>query len=196
MAADLDILRGLLRRTIASPDDGMRGVLDLRLGRGDLWLALALTIILSVVLVALTQGTSFLLPVGTQAVVVGPMAYGVILGSGLVLMVFAVHFVGRVLGGKGQFVDALAAVVWLEMLGVFLRGVLLVASLFSATAESLVAVLGTIYLIWCLVRFVRVVHEFDGIGRAIGTLLLSFFGITLGLIPLITLIGVNAVQGF
>mgnify|MGYP001554125405 CR=1 FL=1 len=195
MAADTDILRDLLRRTLNNPADGVRGVIDLALDRRDLWLALLLTTVLSVLLASFTQGPGLVLPLGGDPVIVGPLTYAVILGSGLVILVFALYFMGRVLGGTGSFPATLATIVWLEVLGLIARTAQAVASWISGSAESIVAILGTIYLLWCLIRFTNELHGFDSMGKSILTLVLVFIGITFGVLPILTLIGVGASQG-
>lgn len=195
MAVETELLRDLLRRTLNNPADGARGVIDLGLDRRDLWLALMLTTVLSVLLVTFTQGPGLVLPLGGDPVVVGPLTYAVILGSGLVILVFALHFVGRMLGGTGSFPATLSVIVWLEVLGLIARTAQAVASWVSGSAESIVAILGTIYLLWCLIRFTNELHGFDSVGKSILTLFLVFIGITFGILPILTLIGVGASQG-
>ena len=195
MSAETELLGALLRRTLNNPADGARGVIDLGLARRDLWFALLLTTILSVFLLSLTQGPSLYLPMGGEAVVVGPLTYAVILGSGLVVLVFALYFMGRILGGVGTFPATLAIIVWLEVLGLIARSAQAVASWISGSAEMIVAVLGTVYLLWCLIRFTNELHEFNSIGKSILTLVLVFLGITFGILPILTLIGVGASQG-
>lgn len=195
MATETDMLRDLLRRTLANPGEGARAVINLDIDRRGLWLALMLTTILSVMLVTLTQGPGLLLPMGGEPVTVGPLTYAMILGSGLVVLVFALFFVGRALGGTGTFPATLGIVVWLEVLGLGVRAMQAVAAIFSGAAESLIAIGGTVYLLWCLVRFTNELHGFDSMGKAVGTLVLVFVGITFGLLPLLTLIGVGASQG-
>lgn len=195
MSAETELLGALLRRTLNNPADGARGVIDLGLARRDLWFALLLTTILSVFLLSLTQGPSLYLPMGGEPVVVGPLTYAVILGSGLVVLVFALYFMGRILGGVGTFPATLAIIVWLEVLGLIARSAQAVASWISGSAEMIVAVLGTVYLLWCLIRFTNELHEFNSIGKSILTLVLVFLGITFGILPILTLIGVGASQG-
>lgn len=195
MAAETDLVRELLRRTLTNPSDGVRGMIDLDLDRRELWLALLLTTVLSVLLVSISQGPGLVLPIGGDPVIVGPMTYAAILVSGLVILVFALFFMGRLLGGTGSLPATLAAIVWLEVLGLIARTAQAVASWVSGSAESIVAIVGTVYLLWCLIRFTDEVHGFDSIGKSILTLVLVFLGITFGLLPILTLIGVGASQG-
>ena len=191
MATETDILRVLFHRTVLSPADGARGVIELDLPRGDLWLALLLTTILSVLTLAIQAPfAGFVLPGNGGPIIVSPWAYVVILGSGLVMLVFLLYFVGQLLGGTGRFVDILAVVAWLEGVGVVVRVVQMFASLMGPALAGIAVLAGTAFLVWCLIRFIEVAHRFNGPGRAMGAIFLSFFGVAVGIMPLLTVIGV------
>lgn len=191
MAAEDDLLRALFHRTVLSPTDGARAVIALDLPRVDLWLALMLTTVLSVLTLGVRAPfAGFPLPGNGGTVIVSPFAYAVILGSGLVMLVFLLYFAGQILGGKGRFVDILAVVAWLEGVGVVVRVIQMFASLMGPALYGIAVLAGTAFLVWCLIRFVEVAHRFAGPGRAMGTIFLSFFGVAVGIMPLLTVIGV------
>ena len=84
-----------------------RRVMALPLPRAARWQALALVIVLSMlfgqVAVLLMAGQ------GPDALMVG-----MIQGAVLLMLVYGVHMVGRVLGGRGAFEDALILIAWLQ----------------------------------------------------------------------------------
>jgi len=169
----------LIWRSIASPDQVGAGIAGLRLPRDALWMALALATVVSVLAMNVTGPADF---GPAQPARPGPLAQVLILGSLLVMAVFALHFAGRALGGAGRFGTALAMVAWLEVMGVTLRlagfglGVLL-GPVASAALPALAAGL----LIWITLHFVRALHGFAGLGGAVATLVLALLTLGLGL---------------
>ena len=195
MSPELERLWGLLRLTLQSPAEGARAVIDLGLSRKELWLSLALVTVLSVLLMALSTGTVMVLPLGVEPLFVSPLGYGMIMGSGLVLLVFALHYTGQALGGTGAFAASLAVVVWLEVMSLALRVVQVVVGFLSSGLEAVVALGAAVFLFWCLIRFTDEVHHFNSVGKSILTLVLALVGISVGITIILTFIGVSATQG-
>lgn len=195
MSPELERLWGLVRLTLQSPAEGARAVINLGLSRNDLWLSLALVTVLSVLLMVLSTGTVMVLPLGVDPLYVSPIGYGVIMGSGLVLLVFAIHYTGQALGGKGIFSDSLALVVWLEVMSLALRLVQVLVGLISTGLAAVIALGAAVFLFWCLIRFTDEVHQFNSVGKSILTLVLALVGISVGITIILTFIGVGATQG-
>lgn len=195
MSPELERLWGLVRLTLQSPAEGARAVINLGLSRNDLWLSLALVTVLSVLLMVLSTGTVMVLPLGVDPLYVSPIGYGVIMGSGLVLLVFAIHYTGQALGGKGTFSESLAVVVWLEVMSLALRLVQVLVGLISTGMAAVIALGAAVFLFWCLIRFTDEVHQFNSVGKSILTLVLALVGISVGITIILTFIGVGATQG-
>jgi hypothetical protein len=195
MSPELERLWGLVRLTLQSPAEGARAVINLGLSRNDLWLSLALVTVLSVLLMVLSTGTVMVLPLGVDPLYVSPIGYGVIMGSGLVLLVFAIHYTGQALGGKGTFSESLAVVVWLEVMSLALRLVQVLVGLVSTGLAAVIALGAAVFLFWCLIRFTDEVHQFNSVGKSILTLVLALVGISVGITIILTFIGVGATQG-
>lgn len=195
MSPELERLWGLVRLTLQSPAEGARAVINLGLSRNDLWLSLALVTVLSVLLMVLSTGTVMVLPLGVDPLYVSPIGYGVIMGSGLVLLVFAIHYTGQALGGKGSFSESLAVVVWLEVMSLALRLVQVLVGLVSTGLAAVIALGAAVFLFWCLIRFTDEVHQFNSVGKSILTLVLALVGISVGITIILTFIGVGATQG-
>ncbi|MBI1418175.1 MAG: hypothetical protein GC146_13215 [Limimaricola sp.] len=159
--------------------------------RGTLWSALALVVVLSVLLVWVTQGPmAIVLPEGT--IDVSPFTYALILGGILVTMIFAVNFTGRMVGGTGGFGATIALVAWLEAVAMVVRLMITLVSYLSLPVAEILSILGLIALLRCLLAFVNVLHGFASMWKAFGVLVLAFFGMGLGLTILLALIGVGA----
>jgi hypothetical protein len=187
----------LLALTVRDPAEAARMLLSLHLSRGVLWQALALVTIVSVLVVALSPGPmpDAATAEGTDALFLSPFAYATILGASLVILVFALHFTGAALGGTGSFAGTLTLVTWLEVLATAVRVVQVVTLLVAPVAAGIVSIAGLVLLFWTLVNFIRVLHGFDTLGRAILTLLLAIAGMSVGLMLILGLIGVGVAGG-
>ncbi len=187
----------LLALTVRDPAEAARLLLSLRLSRGVLWQALALVTIVSVLVVGLSPGPmpEAATAEGTDALFLSPFAYATILGASLVMLVFALHFTGAALGGTGSFAGTLTLVTWLEVLATAIRVVQVVTLLVAPVAAGIVSIAGLVLLGWTLVNFIRVLHGFDTLGRAVLTLLLAIAGMSVGLMLILGLIGVGVAGG-
>ena len=111
----------LILRTITDPAGAADVVLSMNLGRGFLWQALLLVCALSALFMGAFGGEELVIPMGDTNLLLSPIGYAFVLGSGLVLMVFALHYTGGALDGQGRFEDSLAAIVWIEVLALVFR---------------------------------------------------------------------------
>lgn len=186
------VLWPLILRTIADPAGAAQVVLSFKLSRGVLWQALLLVCVLSALLMGAFGGEEMAVPMGENALLLTPVGYAFVLGAGLVLMVFGLHFTGAALDGQGRFEDALAAIVWIEVVALVFRLLqIVVAFLLGADIAAFLSFLGVVILLWVLVNFINVMHRFDSLGKAIGTLILAVLGISLGMSLIIAIIGVG-----
>jgi hypothetical protein len=184
-------MAALIWQSVVAPRAAARILIGLNLPRLVLWQALVLVTVVSVLLVALTQGPMPEIPADTpQPIEITPFAYAMILGSSLVLLVFALYYTGQALGGTGQFTGALAIVIWLEVLAMCVRLAQVVLSVFGSGPELALSLVGMALLFWALLNFIAELHDFDSIGRALLTLVLAVFGISLGVALILSAIGV------
>lgn len=182
----------LILHTLRDPVGAAEVVLSLNLGRVVLWQALLLVCVLSALLMGSFGGEEMIIPMGNNTLFLTPIGYAFVLGAGLVLMVFAIHFTGGALDGAGRFEDALAAIVWLEVLALVFRvAQIAIALVFGGEIAAFLSFLGVIVLLWTLINFINVVHRFDSIGKALGVLVLSVLGISIGMSMIIAFIGVG-----
>jgi Yip1 domain len=122
---------------------------------------------------------------------VGPAATGFIQLALLVVMVFAVFWIGRAMGGTGSFEESILLVAWLQFVMVCLQVVQTGVLLVSTTIAEIFGLLGIVLFLWLLTNFVAVLHGFTSLFKVFVMILVSAFGIAFGLSILLTLIGVT-----
>jgi len=199
MEADLPRRLGaMIWQSAVDPAQVGRFLVGLNLPRSILWQALVLVTVLSVLLVALTQGAvpeGPAAPGGGGPLVLSPFTYAVILGSSLVLLVFALHFTGAGLGGTGEFGGALTLIVWLEVLAMVFRVIVAGVALILPALSGIASAIGLGLLVWVLINFINVLHGFESLWKSAFTLLVALVGISIGVTVFLTLIGVGAAGG-
>jgi hypothetical protein len=198
MQPDIRGFGALVGQSFLAPAATARILIGLGLSRAVLWQAMLLVTVLSVLLVAITQGAMPNVPPpanGAPPREMTPFSYGLILGGSLVLLVFALHFTGQALGGIGDFGAALTLVVWLEVLAMMIRLGQSAVMLLLPALGGMVSVLGLGLLFWVLLNFINVLHGFDSLWKSAFALLLAVVGISLGVTLILTLIGVGATGG-
>lgn len=186
----------LLQQSLLDPAGAARALLSERPGRRPLWLALILVTCLGVLIAAAVDGPMIVIPIGAEdPLVLTPFPYAVILGASLLVTVVGLYWTGRALGGTGSFADALAIVVWLEVVAIAVRVVQIVVLLLVPPLAWVVSILGLGILLWCLVNFVNELHGYRSLGKAVLTLVLAALGIFLGLSVILAIIGIGATAG-
>ena len=186
-----DVLLPLLWRTVKDPSGAAQEILSWQLSRAILWQVLVLVCALSALTIGMFGGDALALPMGENVLRLSPIGYAFVLGAGLVMMVFAIHYTGASLGGRGNFADALAAVVWIECVALCFRVLQVPLQLINGDLLAIVSIAGVIVLIWAFINFIDQVHEFHSLGKSVATLVLAVVGIILGTSIIIALIGVG-----
>lgn len=179
----------LLLDTIQNPAEVARILLRLELKADVLWMALALVVALSV-LVAAGIGLAMPAPedMPEPPLTLTPFMYTMILGGSLIVMVFALHFTGLMLGGEARFEDTLALVVWLQFLLLALQVAQTAVFLLIPPLAGMATVAAIGIALWVLVNFINEGQRFGHLGRAAATSVLAILGMGLGLSFLISLI--------
>lgn len=162
-------LSALIRLTLQSPRQGAAEVLRQNLGRDALWLMLGLVLVLTTMtsefgrLVIGQSNLSLVDTVLLQAVI-------------FVLMIMALHHVGRYFGGEGSFEGALALVCWLQFIFVVIQVVQVLAFAIMPPASVMIAVFSVGLFFWLVVHFTMELHGFTSIGSVfagvLGTMVL------------------------
>ena len=185
----------LIGRTFKDPAGVARVLVSTRFDRGTLWSALALVTILGVLLIGAIELIAPPPPPDAEMADISPLALTVILGASLVMLVFALHFTGQMLGGTGRFPDALVLMIWFQLMTLVTQVVLSVLVLLLPVLAMVLSLASMGWLLVCLVLFINVMHRFDSVPKAVATLLIAVVGLGVGLSVLLALIGVTVQAG-
>jgi hypothetical protein len=188
MTLTLNNLVAMAWRSVKNPREGAAEILALGIPREALWPALALVVVLSILL---ANVTALLLSSEATAMPVGPAATGFIQLALLVVMVFAVFWIGRAMGGTGSFEESILIVTWLQFIMVCLQVVQAAILVLSTSLAGIFGLLAVVLFLWLLTSFVAVLHGFSSLFRVFVMILVSAFGIAFGLSIILTLIGVT-----
>lgn len=189
MTLTLNSLVAMAVRTVRNPREGATEVLSLGVPREALWPALALVVTLSILL---AKTTAFIVAGDAGAAMpLGPLAMGFTQLLLLVLMVFAIFWIGRSFGGTGSFEEAILLVAWLQFIMICLQVVQTFALVFLPVVAGLIGIAGLALFLWLLTNFVAVLHGFTSLGQVFVMIIVSAFGIAFGLSIILTLIGVS-----
>ncbi len=189
-----DLLRHAVD-SIRAPQDEARWVKSIDLPRGSRWEALLLIVVISVIL---GQISTFIV-LGETNVIMGPllanpMMAGILQMSLLVLMVFAIFWIGRAMGGTGGFGDAILLVAWLQFIMACVQVIQTAALLLIPPLASLIGVVGFVLFFWLLTNFIAELHGFRSLGQVFLMVIVALVGVAFGLSLILAMIGV-AVPG-
>ena len=167
-------LGDLLRLTLNNPKAAAAQVLALPVSVQARWQGLALLVIVSVIM---EQIASALLPVvaGDPVTLMlgGPLQSGAIQAVMMVVVIAAIHLVGRAFGGTGSFSGALILMDWLLAVMLMLQILQVVAILTVPLMGLLIFAAGLILFFWLLTHFTMVLHGFRSAGKVFATILLT-----------------------
>ncbi|ARU00916.1 Yip1 family protein [Yoonia vestfoldensis] len=180
---------------ITDPAGAARQVLDWRLGLGNLWTALALVAVLNVLMLALLQAASPMPVMMQPGMVLTPFRYAMIITIFLFLLVYTIYHIGRMMGGQGSVEDSLTVIVMFQSISVALEAVQVLLVVISPQIASIFGLVSLAILLRCLVNFVNVMHRFDSLGKAFGTLLFAVIGTALIAGIVLTVLGVAPTGG-
>jgi hypothetical protein len=192
MTLTLQTLLPMVWRTITNPREGAEEVLALGVPRQALWTILLLVLVLSIIL---GQITTLLVATAAGVTVQGPLANPMITGILqlvlLVVAIYAIHFIGRSMGGKGSIDEAILLVAWLQFVMVCIQVVQTGLMLILPPLASIVGIVGLVLFMWLLTNFIAVIHGFRSLGQVFVMILISMFVMAFILSILLTLFGVT-----
>ncbi|MEM1102390.1 MAG: YIP1 family protein [Pseudomonadota bacterium] len=183
-------LVSLMGTSVTRPTEAARALLGLNLSRDVAWTMLALSLVVTVLVMFVMSGGEPV-PLVPALEPLSPWMTLVFLGCTTVILGYAIHFTGNAMDGEGTLTGALLIVAWLQILqvaGLVIQGMLI---LFSPPLSALAGLGISIGLIWVLLSFVSELHNFGSLGRAALLMLFVIVGIMLGLTLLLGLIGVG-----
>ena len=186
-------VQGFLRlavSTVTSPRDVARLLVSLQLGRDVLVMLFALVVVLNTLVFSLSVLGA---PAeGLVGVMLGsPVVFGALLALSLALVILAVTYAGRALGGAAGLADMAVLVIWLQALRVLVQGAALLLTPLSPVLAGLTVMVASILGLWILVNFIDVAHGLGSLFKSALTLLLAVVGMTLGLSFVFSLLGLT-----
>ncbi len=194
MQLDLTVsgLMSAALHTVRNPREGATAVMNAGYPTPILWMMLAAVVAVSIVL---GQGSLLMtagLPEGLPGLYLGnPLLMWMVQIGLLVVMVYAVHHVGRMMGGIGAFEDALALIVWLQFMMACVQVLQTLALFLAPPVADLVGIVALILFLWLLTHFVAVLHGFQSLGLVFVMILMTAFGITFVLSLILAMVGIG-----
>lgn len=184
----------LVKQTFRDPAGVAHTLMRAKFPAEVAWIGLVLTVLLGVLLAVLSQAINPLpQDIADNAIQITPFGYAIIMGVALILSVFALYRVGRLLGGQGRFKDVLVLMVWLQAVLLLFQVAQMIAALIVPPLSIFVTMASYAAGFWIMAVFVREAHRFNGIGGAIGTIILAFMAIGFGLSLILPILGVSIV---
>jgi hypothetical protein len=183
---------GLVRASFTDARGTFRALMARRIRREDLWMALALVTILSVI--AAEPFTRMMSP--DETMLFAPFAGRPLTGAFVefslyAVSVFVIYWISRAAGGTGNFPDTLLAVTWLQALMLVIQAVQVVALFVWPTGAALLGIAGGVAFLYFLTIFVQEAHHFASALKVFAMILAGLFGLVFGLAVILALIGVT-----
>jgi hypothetical protein len=177
-------------QTLATPQEGLRQVLDWRLDRGSLWAAAVVVVIISVLLNGLLVVIKPELLAGPQMIPTSPFIQALVVWGGMILTVYGTHYIGKMFGGTGSFDQSLCGVIWLQtVLLVFQVGQVVLLTV-SEGVGAMASIGLFVYTVWLFVNFVAVIHGFKSLWMVFVGFIGSSIGVGFGLLILFSIIAI------
>lgn len=195
MTLTLNNLLSLVFLTIKAPQEGASTILSLGLSRQILVHSLALLVVLSVLL---GQVTVFALGVSSAdgevpgQFVLSPIMSVMFYGMLAIILVMAIHVIGRGLGGTGSFEEGLALVTWLHFILLCLQVVQTLAFLtFPVSVGLLIWIASALLSFWLIINFIAVIHGFKSLGLVCVGVIISAIGIAFAMTLFLAMLGLS-----
>ena len=170
--------RWLAGLTLRDPAYAARVLMGLEIDRRTLWTGLLLMAVLQSMIFAvsrmLTPG-----PVPFPEIFDSPLRFFVVATLDMIVMVYAIHWAGRLLRGSASREDVLVLVVWLQGLWNAAQAAGLVLTLAAPVLGSLLERAAFLMMLYILLHFVDQAHRLGSIAKAIGVLAIAILGLVL-----------------
>ncbi len=186
-------LRQLFIMTVYNPTQAASVLLDRAVPRDTAWSILALGVILNTLLYFLSTTLFPMPPEFTLPLLRSPVMVGTILGLVVFIFAFVFYWLGRVMGGQGTFDHILLMMGWLQFMRLFVQFSSLMLMLFLPGIAQLFVLGAGLYGAWIVVNFLNVAHQYDSLGKAVMLLMLTLFGLVIGMSIVLSVIGVTTV---
>ncbi|MDA5555728.1 YIP1 family protein [Shimia sp. MMG029] len=186
-------LGALFWLTIRDPAEAALAIMSRPVARQIGWMILTLGIILNVLAHFLTLAV-FPAPADLYVPMLQtPFLYAGVMGSGLVILVYAFFWGGHAIGGRGRFDDLLLALGWLQYMRFVVQLLVLVLMVVLPGLALLVSLGVGLYSIWIVLHFVNVIHGFGSLGKTFVLLLFTSMGLVLAMSLLLSITATTSI---
>ena len=190
MDTSFSSLAALVRETLRDPKTVGKQVKALDLPMGARWEAFALVVIVSAIvgqfsILAMTGALVAPGPLGT------PVQSVLIQGGALLIVVQAIHHVGRLMGGTGDFGAALTLATWLQCVMILFQVIQVITLVILPPLAGIIGVAAMVVFFWLLTNFLAVLHGFTSLGRVFAMIIATAFALAFVLVFFMTLLGVE-----
>ena len=191
MTFTLNQLLAMAGRTVKNPREGASEVLALGIPREALWTIVALVVVISVILAEATVFVAGMRAgIAEGSAQIGPFGGAAILLALLIAMAAAVHLVGRAMGGKGSFPEAVLLIAWMQFILDCVQVLQILALLILPSVAGILFIVGVALSLWLLTNFVAVLHGFRSLAQVFVMILVTTFAIAFFLSLALTFLGV------
>lgn len=185
--------------SVRDPKGTAQKIMSLDLDRGTLYTALiavaAINAFLASVPVIMApdgvdDATRAALPI--LALLERPLIFFALVAGTLVVLIQALFWAGRAIGGQGEMHDMMVLIIWLQALRAMAQIVILLLGLLAPLLAGLAALAFQLVAFWLFLHFISAAMRFDSLFRAFGLLIAVATGLFVGLMLILTLMGVSA----
>lgn len=172
--------RKLTVLSVKNPKVAAHVLMKMRLKVDVLWSALVLMALVNTFLfVFAVEFLGLKSPYG--AVFAAPFVNFAIMVAGLALMVLALFWVGRLMGGSAAVRDVLALVIWVQVVQALIQAAAYIALLFLPLLANLMTMAGGLIGLYMLVHFINESNGFNSLGKSVMVLFGALLGVVIGL---------------
>jgi len=187
-----DLIRAAAE-TLRSPRDAAKQVMAVQMTRRQRWDTLFLIAVLSAILAYLSL---FLAgpDTGVMADETGPVGPFMLVFSQTVVMlvmVFAIHFLGRAAGGTGTLDDTILLVSWMQFILICLQVLQIIAAVIMPPVALLLGMAGLVLVFVLLTVFVSELHGFRSLTGVFFSVLVVMMVLATIIRAIFSMLGVN-----
>jgi hypothetical protein len=176
MQFDLAALMQAARHTVLTPRAAARRIIDMQFPVRVGWLGMGLAVVLSALLSVISSQIS---PYDVEpiygALFASPIRLALLQGLLLLISLALIVGLGRAMGGKGGFSDALVLVAWLEAVLIVIQAAQMLLLLISPQLAVLLGLVSFAIFLWVLANFIAELHGFSSALKVLGVIILTFF---------------------
>lgn len=164
----------LVLSSFSNPRDTAPKILGWSLQLNELVLVACLVAVLSGLLDALTR--MFLpLPAELESAAISPVPLAVVQLASIFVISALMYHIGRIFGGRGDYLGALKATIWISILGLFFTVITLFLMSMSPAFAMLFQLVTIFWMLGIFTIFVQALHGFDNFFTTLAAVLGTMF---------------------